>query len=94
MTELEQKIKRRVQMIVVGAVVLFCTLVLTLIIQSSIINAQKQTERKLLATRAALLAEIQDTEALTDYYDSEKFLEEYALYKFGVGRDGAKIFKK
>ena len=93
MTANERKIKWRVQAIVVTAVAVFCGLVVTLVIQASIIGGQRNLEKRLLASQTELLNQIGNEEKMKNYYESERFLEEYALLQ-GAGRDGSTIFVK
>ena len=93
MTEHERKIKRRVQIIVAGTMAVFFCLLLTLTIQLSVMANQRRLERSLKASQARLESQIKDTGKSIDYYNSDKFIDEYALREFGYGREGSKIFK-
>ena len=92
MTENERKIKRRVQLVVASSMAVFFCLLLTLVVQLSIMGNQRRLERSLKATQSQLQQQLHNTEADILYYLSDRFIDEYALRELGYGRDGAKIF--
>ena len=73
--------------------VFFCLLV-ALTVQLSIRANQRAMEKKLIASQAELQKQLEDTQRNIDYYQTQKFIEEYALRELGYGRDGAKIFSQ
>jgi len=94
MTEREKQLKKRIQLIVASAMVVFFCLLVTLTVQLAIRANQKSMEKKLKATQAALQQQIDDTQTNIDYYQTQKFIDEYALKELGYGRDGAQIYSQ
>jgi cell division protein FtsB len=93
MTLNERKIERIVRAVVVSAIAVFCALICTLSVTVAIRLNQNKQEKALLAAQEKLKAQLAAEIADQSYYESEAFLEEYALTIHGFGRDGAKIFK-
>ena len=94
MTENERKIKKRIQLIVAGSMAVFFTLVLTLVVQLSVMANQRKMENSLKAAHTRLVNQLDEEENKTDYYkDLQRFMDDYAMREFGYGRKGTKIFK-
>jgi len=92
MTGNERKIKKRIQLIVAASMVVFFSLCLTLVVQLSIMANQRSMEASLAATHKQLQAQLGAGAEMIDYFDSQKFIDEYILRHIGYGRDGAQIF--
>jgi ABC-type Fe2+-enterobactin transport system substrate-binding protein len=93
MTENEKKIKHRVQLVTGVSMVVFFVLVLTLTVQLCVIGARNKIKRSLEAKQKDLAYKLAYEQDTLDYYSTQKFIDEYALDKFGYGREGTKIFK-
>ena len=93
MTESERRIKRRVQLIVAASMVVFFVMILTLVVQLSIIGNQKKMEKSLKAKQIELAYRLEYERDKVDYYTTQKYADEYALNEFGIGQEGTKIFK-
>ena len=91
MTERERQLKKRIQLIVASAIAMFFCLLVTLTVQLSVRANQRAMERKLKATQAELQRQIDDEKTNIDYYQTQKFIEEYILKELGYGRDGSII---
>jgi len=94
MTDRERQLKRRIQIIVASAMVIFFSLVLTLTVQLAIRGNQRAMEKQLMATQIQLQQQLKDEEILKLYYLSQKYVDEIALKELGYGRNGAKIFNR
>ena len=93
MTESERKIKYRVQLITAASMVVFFTLILILTVQLAIMGNQKRLEKSLKAKQIELAQKLASEEDKPDYYSTQRFVDEYALYEYGVGKEGTKIAK-
>jgi hypothetical protein len=88
----ERKFTRLVKCAVVGAVSLVFVLAFTLIIQFAVLRNQKHIENDLNATRAALLAELQNGESEKSEMLTDEYIEKYAILFHNRGHKGSVIF--
>jgi len=93
MTEHERRMKKIVQIVVASAIVFFFGLVVTFTVQVAVMMYQNGVEQSLLARQAELQKQILDEESRIDYYNTERFIEEFALRELGYGRKDSQIFK-
>ena len=94
MTEAEKKLKRKVQLIVTGAMTVVFILVTVLVFQFAVRISQNVMEANLEKERARLAAELENVQNDMYYITTDKFVEEYALKVLGYGKNGQQIFQK
>lgn len=88
----EQKLKRKVQVIVISAMSLFFVLVTIVAFQFAIRINQRSTMNSLDKQNAALKRQIDTARDETKYFDSEEFKYDHALRRLNRGRPNDKIF--
>jgi len=93
MTGNERRIKRRIQLIVTGAMFVMFALSVTLVIQLGVMANQRRMERSLNNANAQLQAQLVTEHGLREFMLSDRFIDEFALRELGHGRDGAQIFQ-
>ena len=93
MTAHERKLKKRVQLVVASSIAVFFCLVVVLAVTLTIRINQRNTIARLQAREAQLIRAIDNQERLSEYYQSQKFINELAIQEFQMGPDGSKIFK-
>ena len=92
MTPQEKQLKKKIQLIVASALSLFFVLITVLAFQFAIRINQRNLERDLIAQSQLLSQQIQSANRDIDYYNSNKFAEDFALKYLGWGREGQVIF--
>lgn len=94
MTEAEKKLKRKVQLIVVGAMSFFFILVTVITFQFAIRGNQRGREKNLLAEKQRLETQLADIRRDMFYLSTLDFINDYALYVMGWGKIGQINFEK
>jgi len=90
---MNQRLTRRVQMIVVGSVALFFVLVVVLSFQIAIRVNHRNQETALAAQRYNLEQQIQGAERDLDFFQTDRFIEEFALSQ-GWARPGQGVHRR
>jgi cell division protein FtsB len=92
MTDPTQRLKRKVQYIVAGAMTLFFVLVTVLVFQFAVrLNLQNQ-ESNLRSHSEYLKQQIAAAASDIEYFKSHRFVEDYALKYLNKGKPGDVIF--
>ena len=88
----EQKLKKKVQIIVAACLSLFFVLVTVAVFQFAIRINQTAEERSLARQNAALSQQIDKAKHETAYFSSDRFKEDYALRYLNKGKPGDVVF--
>ena len=92
MNEQEQRLKKRIQIIVAGCLTLFFVLVTVLVFQFATLINQNNQENTLARQNDALTRQIQNARNDTAYFNSPQFREDFNLRYNNRGRPGDKVF--
>lgn len=93
MTNAERVLKRRLQWLVGGAMTALFVLITVLVFQFAVRLNQRVQEAALTKEHDRLVAQLENVNNQIAYFDTEKFVEEFALKVLGWGKAGQKIFE-
>lgn len=93
MDAIEQKLKRKMQVIVACAMTVFFVLITALALTFAIRLNQEAQIHSLEVRAAELNQQVDDLESDIDYFKSGQFADDHALRYMGWGKDGSKFLK-
>ncbi len=93
MNDSEKRLKKKIQLAVIGGITLLFALVTVLVFQFAVRINQRGLEKDLKSEQARLQRAIDDAELDIRYYQSSDFVDDYALKVLGWGKSGQEVFK-